>query len=117
MLLDAFPWTTGIHESCLAWGQSTTAGDFAHLLLWRPSGGGTTLTSLTPELEKRFLCHALLSVLPDDALPQLCGSLLDYYDAYFGSPLTSTWNNSSPNRVSARTSNKRLKAEFRAPEE
>ncbi len=117
LLADAPSWAADIRESCLAWRQSTTAGDFAHLLVWRPSPGGTTLTSLTPQLERRVLCYALLSVLPDEALPKVCDSLLDYYDAYFGPIATFISSTPAPQRFSARPSNKRLKAEFRAPEE
>src|SRR6266851_2119368 len=90
-LAEAPSWAAEGCENYLAWSQSTTAGDFAHLLLWRPSSG-TTLTSVTPQLERRAICHALLSVLPDDALPKVCESLLDYYDAYFGPLPTSTWS-------------------------
>src|SRR5260370_21792765 len=115
LLADDTSWVADIRENCLAWGQSTTAGDFAHLLVWRPSPGGTTLTSLTPQLEKRVMCHALLSVLPDEALPKVCESLLDYYDAYFGSVEASTWSLPTSQKASARPSPKRLKAEFRGP--
>src|SRR5712692_372545 len=116
-LPDTPSWVADLRENYLAWGQSTTAGDFAHLLVWRPSPGGTTLTSLTPQLEKRVMCHALLSILPDEALPKVCESLLDYYDAYFGPLATSTWISPTFQKAPARTSSKRLKAEFRAPEE
>src|SRR5437667_71972 len=75
LLPESASWVADIRENCLAWGQSTTAGDFAHLLVWRPSSTGTTLTSLTPQLEKRVMCHALLSVLPDEAVPKVCESL------------------------------------------
>src|SRR2546427_2515796 len=116
-LPDTLSWVADISQNYVAWGQSTTSGDFAHLLVWRPSPSGTTLTSLTPQLEKRVMCHALLSVLPDEALPKVCESLIDYYDAYFGPIVTSSRIVSAPQKASAKTSSKRLRAEFRVPEE
>jgi hypothetical protein len=61
-------------------------GTFSHFITFQPER-----TTLSPESARnviaRILCYAILSRLPDDALPELSESLADMYFFYKKSPI------------------------------
>jgi hypothetical protein len=63
----------------LEWGQEVTGGQLFHAVTLRPTGEAYTLSE---EVLRRLLCHAIIAHLPENALSEASESLAGIYEYY-----------------------------------
>ena len=68
------------------WDHEGTGGRLSHSIVVRPPQTGEVF-SLSEALRRRLFCHAILGLLPENALPEACESLAGIYEFYRSLPI------------------------------